>query len=301
VNDADVGLLAAHFASDLAGAVHRVDEHVVGGEAGRLVAERHHLAAHRIDLRMRRERFAFPRTVVVVGTDGIERRGIDLVRQPVFLQREELSAVSDGRGVGDGAQVRTLRIAHRLVVGERVAVVTVELPLGGDDLLVAMRPDPAALVAHGAVAEAERADVPVRVEHGVVRELRRIQPLAAHAHEGAVQVLRNLPDHLAIGDVRLETHRRKEADLRGISRIARHPRPPARFAGARKRRGSGFNPRPARGSNERGIRSTCENRRLPSHHGRASGARWKGTCAREGIPGRISRACETLCLTGQDA
>ncbi len=110
----------------------------------------------------------------------------------------------------------------RVVVGERVAVVAVELALRGDHLLIAMGLHPFAVEADGAVLEAERADVAVGVQGGVVGEFRRIEELATDAHERAIQIRGNLADHLAIGDIGFETHGGEETDLRGVSCVTGH-------------------------------------------------------------------------------
>src|SRR5688572_25934644 len=124
---------------------------------------------------MRGERLTFPPAFEIPRAEGIQCGGIDAVGQAVFLEREELAGMEDWRGVRDRAQVRAFGILHARVIRERIAIVAIELAFGRPLSLESLRLNPAACVVDRAVAEAEHADVAVRVHNAVVRKLRRIE------------------------------------------------------------------------------------------------------------------------------
>ncbi len=102
VHHAGIGRLEAVEARHLAGGRDGAE-----GEGGRkgpggVVAEEHHLAGHRIDLRMRGERPGDGAAIIAVAA-RCERARLDLGRQMAFFQREQAAAMRDDVGVGDAA------------------------------------------------------------------------------------------------------------------------------------------------------------------------------------------------------
>jgi hypothetical protein len=122
------------------------------------------------------------------------------------------------RGIGHGAGARMRNIAYRGIIGEGIAVIAVELAARGTIVAQALRLNPAALVAAASSPDAEAADIAILVERRVIGEAGRIGPVAAHPDEQPVQIGRDRPQDLALGNVGLEPLRRKKTVLFGAPR-----------------------------------------------------------------------------------
>ena len=118
VDDPEVRRLEPHLFDDVAVGVDRVDRDVLREDALRLVAVRDHLPGQRIDLRMRRHARRLPLAVEVPAAERLERMRIEVVRQRIFFERDQLAAVPIDMSVrGAAVDVRDAR-----VVRVRVAV-----------------------------------------------------------------------------------------------------------------------------------------------------------------------------------
>ena len=210
VDDADIGHLEAHLVAHLAGPVDGADEEIIRGEARGLVAEGHHLAGERVELRMGGEGLTLPAALEIPGTDGLQRVRIDLVRQPVLLGHEQLAGMNHGGGVGHGAQVGMGGIAYRGIIGVGIAVVAVQLVARLAILLQPVRVHEPALEIHLAALEAKAADIAVGIEDGIVGKLRRVIPLVSGAVERPVQIRWDLAGDLAVLQRDFESQRRIE-------------------------------------------------------------------------------------------
>src|ERR1700739_390628 len=92
VHHAGIGCLEAVETRYRAGGADRSEGEGRGEGTRGVVAEEHHLARERIDLRMRGERSGDAAGIIAEAA-GLERAGLDLGRQVRFLQRQEASAV----------------------------------------------------------------------------------------------------------------------------------------------------------------------------------------------------------------
>ena len=70
------------------------------------------LTGRSVELGMRAEGLALPAATGVPDAAGLQRDRIDLVGQPVFLQRVEFAVMNQWRGVGYRARVRVGRVTH---------------------------------------------------------------------------------------------------------------------------------------------------------------------------------------------
>ena len=108
--------------------------------AGGVVAEEHHLAGDRIDLRMRGEGPGDGAAIIAIAA-RLERVRLDLGRQMAFLQREQAAAMRDDVGVGDAAVGGVSRRVRQLLAEaaeQRAAGIVLGLPFGGADPAVAI-------------------------------------------------------------------------------------------------------------------------------------------------------------------
>ena len=231
VDQADVGLLEAHLMADVAVLVGGVQIDIVGGQALGLVANGDHVAGQRIDLGMGGEGLALPLAVEVPGALGGQGVRVELVGQPVFLQREQPAGMGEGRGVGDRAQIRVQQVAHARVVGVRVAVIAIELPAGRLLRLQAMGTHPAAVEVDLAALEAEAAGVAIGIQRRVIREQGGVIPVTADAVKGAVEVRGDLAEDFTVVDIRFKTGRGAKSAPRGLVKQVCHGQfpPSSRF------------------------------------------------------------------------
>ncbi len=180
--------------------VHLEVDHVLGEIPLGRKAEADEIAGLRIDLAVGRARRPRQGSVEVPGADGLQRHRVHGDRRGVLAQSQQHPVVDQDVGVGEVA-------AHPLdgrIVGPPVAVAPEQRPAGSVLRLPAVGADIAALQGDASILEAEHAGHAVAVERHVIEEPGRELVVGPDAIEGSVDLRRDLPLDLQVGDVDLD-------------------------------------------------------------------------------------------------
>ena len=191
-----------------------LNAHFLGEAALCRVTEEHHLAGLGVRLGMGGEGAAelvAVGLVAVLRSDRHQAGRIERVGRMRFLERQQLVAVPDDVGVGDGrVQRHDARIGEAGIAegaGEALALLVLDLPL--------RRAHPAVLVGDVAILDVEGVDHAVAAEP-VVRPARRELRVGAVAIERTAELLRHLAGDLKMAGIGLGVHRGVIAAQEGI-------------------------------------------------------------------------------------
>ena len=170
---------------------------VEGQRPGLAIAKRNEVARFGIYLAVRGEGLALhPAVEVGVALRG-EAVGIHHQRRAVFLQRVELLAVHERRGIGGAAD----GALHGRIVGERIAITAEQRTPGFLFKLELVGQRVALPEAHLAIREVEAAHHAIAIEvHIFVGRAREVR-VGLHSEEGAVELRGNLALHVQIREV----------------------------------------------------------------------------------------------------